>query len=247
MSVNNEIYHSLGERWYTAFDDPVALLRQETKTKAPWVIEKLRSHFGSHRRLKILDVGCGAGFLTNRLALESHEMVGLDVAAESLTVARNHDQTKSVSYVFADAYALPFPDRSFDAVSAMDFLEHVERPEQIIAEISRVLKPDGLFFFHTFNRNWTAYLVIIKFVEWFVRNTPKNMHILKLFLKPAEVEAFCNQQGMRMVALTGIRPLFSTLTLRNFLARTVPKDFAFTLTPSLKLSYMGVAKKKCEV
>ena len=73
-----------------------------------------------------------------------------------------------------DAFALPFPHQSFDVICAMDFLEHVEMPEQIIRNSARLLRPNGLFFFHTFNRNLLSYVVVIKGVEWCVPNTPAN-------------------------------------------------------------------------
>lgn len=245
MTVNNEIYETLGERWYTAFDDPVALLRQESKIKVPWVSERISRHFAgrNEEQIRVLDVGCGAGFLSNALAEQGFSVAGLDISEDSLQVARRHDRTQSVNYVAGDAYKLPFQDHSFDVVVATDFLEHVEEPERVIAEIGRILRPNGLFFYHTFNRNWLAYLVIIKLVEWFIRNTPKHMHVLELFLKPKEVAAFCQSHRMVVQEVTGLRPRFSTITLSDILRRTVPKHFAFALTRSLALAYMGFATK----
>lgn len=244
--INNEIYNTLGERWYTAFDDPVALLRQESKTKIPWVLEKIRASTSVQTGLKVLDVGCGAGFLSNRLSEEGFDVHGIDVSEESLYVAQKYDKTGRVQYQKADAYQLPFPDAHFDIVTAMDFLEHVDKPEDVVKEISRVLKPGGLFFFHTFNRNWLANIVIIKLVEILVKNTPKHMHVIELFITPEELTQFCKNQHMNVLGMTGIRPRFSTITLRSLLKRSVPEDFSFTLTKSLKLSYLGFAKKEAE-
>src|SRR6201999_1216443 len=113
-----------------------------------------------------------------------YRVTGLDASPESLVVAARHDETGSVRYERGDALALPYADASFDAVCAMDFLEHVEEPARVVAECSRVLRPGGLFFFHTFNRSFLAWLVVIKGVEWFVRNTPRDMHVLRLFIPP---------------------------------------------------------------
>ncbi len=113
----------------------------------------------------------------------------------------------------------------------------------MIAEVSRVLKPGGLGFYHTFNRNFLAYLVVIKLVEWLIKNTPKIMHILKLFLKPKEVASYCEIHGMQVQEVIGIRPRFSTVTLKHLISRSVPENFSFSFTPSLKLSYMGYAQK----
>ena len=241
--IDNSIYDSLGDRWYTAFDDPVALLRLESKVKVPWVIERIEQRMKSPANVKILDVGCGAGFLSNAIAKKGYSVTGLDLSEESLKVARKYDETGSVQYVGANAYSLPFPDASFEVVTCMDFLEHVDQPEVVVKEVARVLKPGGLFFFHTFNRNWLAYLVVIKLVEWLVKNTPKHMHVLRLFIKPEEVKAMCTAHGLNTKEMTGIKPIFSTIPLSAVLSGTLPETFAFELTPSLKLSFMGYADK----
>jgi 2-polyprenyl-6-hydroxyphenyl methylase/3-demethylubiquinone-9 3-methyltransferase len=244
ISVNTEIYNSLGDRWYSADDDPVALLRSQSKTIAPWVVQKIQSSFGERRDVKILDVGCGAGFLSNRLAVEKYDVTGLDLSQESLDVAKRHDATGSVQYRQGDAMNLPFKDESFEVISAMDFLEHVEDPENLVKEIGRVLKPNGLFLYHTFNRNFLSRVVIIKFVEWFVKNTPHDLHLHRLFVKPGELKEYCKKASLEMIENVGIRPEFSTIRWRHAIARSVPKNFKFTLTKSLSLSYIGYARKQ---
>lgn len=242
-SVNNSIYETYGQKWYTADDDPVALLRHESKAKTPWVIENIKAKFPLNSTTQVLDVGCGGGFLSNELAKQNLSVTGVDIAEDSIQVAALYDSTKSVKYLQADAYQLPFPDASFDVITAMDFLEHVENPQKVIREFSRVLKPDGLFIFHTFNRNILAYLVIIKLVEWLVKNTPKNMHILRLFVTPQEARDYCSQAGLRVEKMTGIKPVFSSIPLKNIFSGVVPRSLKFELTSSLMLSYMGSAVK----
>lgn len=240
--IDNSIYEKYGERWYTAFDDPVALLRAENRVKFPWILSQLTSY--SQPGSRILDVGCGGGFLSNELALNGYEVTGVDLSASSLKVAQAHDKTRSVNYEIADAFKLPYPDGSFDALTAMDFLEHIENPEEVIKEFSRVLKPGGLFFFHTFNRNPIAWLIIIKLLEWFVKNTPKNMHVLRLFIKPQELKIFCQDAGMDMMAMIGIRPVISSINWEMIKTGIISKDMRFTLTQGTLLSYMGMAVKK---
>lgn len=244
MKINNEIYNLLGDRWYTAYDDPVALLRAETKIKWPWVVQKIKEIHGTNlKTLRVLDIGCGAGFLSNQLAAQGLKVFGVDVSEESLAVARRFDLTATVTYKNADAYALPFANQSMDIVTAMDFLEHVEDPERVIAEAARVLRPGGLFFFHTFNRNWLSHLLVIKVVEFLVKNTPRHMHVIELFITPKEMQSYCQKNGMSVLEITGLKPCFSTITIKGLLKRTVPENFQFELTRSLKLSYLGVALK----
>ena len=237
--VNNAVYDGLGERWYEAQDDPIALLRAETTHRTPWVVDAIRGRLGDGP-VRVLDVGCGAGFLANALAMHGMGVTGLDASASSLAVAERHDTTRSVRYQVGDAYRLPYPDASFEVVSAMDFLEHVSSPASVIAEAARVLAPGGLFFFHTFNRTFLSWLVVIKGVEWFVKNTPPRLHVHALFRTPCEVRAMCTASGLTVSEIRGQRPVLSWAFFRMLLTGAVPRDFSFRYTSSTATGYMGV-------
>lgn len=241
--VNNAIYRELAERWYGACDDPVALLRAEARLRDPWIDACIARELGPGGRA-VLDVGCGAGFLANDLARRSHRVTGLDAAQESLAVAAAHDATGRVRYEPGDARALPYADASFDAVCAMDLLEHVEEPARVVAEAARVLVPGGLFFFHTFDRSLLAWLVVIKGVEWFVRNTPRDLHVLRLFIRPAELAAMCRAHQLEPIEVRGSRPRFGWPLIRMLWTGVVSEDFAFCFTRSRRLGYTGYARKR---
>ena len=126
----------------------------------------------------------------------------------------------------------------------MDFLEHVEGPARVVAEAARVLHPRGLFFFHTFNRNTLAWLVVIKGVEWFVKNTPKDMHVLRLFIRPTELRRMCQASGLKVVELHGSAPVVGALAFWKMLAtRVVPRDFRFRFAKSTRIAYTGFAER----
>ena len=239
--VDNSIYEELGDRWYTAYDDPIALLRAENKVKTPWIVERIRKNNLSGS--SVLDVGCGAGFLSNELARQQFKVTGVDLSPDSLRVARKFDETHTVDYQVADAYQLPFADETFEVVTALDFLEHVDDPALVIKEFSRVLKPGGLFFFHTFNRSPLTHLVVIKLVEWLVKNTPKDMHVIDLFITPKELTEYCRTAKMQVKEMSGIRPVFTSIPISSLFSGVVSKSMRFTLTSSLAMSYLGFAKK----
>jgi 2-polyprenyl-6-hydroxyphenyl methylase/3-demethylubiquinone-9 3-methyltransferase len=126
----------------------------------------------------------------------------------------------------------------------MDILEHVEEPQLLIAEASRVLKPKGVFFFHTFNRNAFSYIVVIKGVEWFIKNTPRRMHVYPLFITPNELKEHFDLYKLRAVHWVGLAPkIFSLQTLKMLFSGSVPPDFSFKFTRSLLTGYCGIAEK----
>ena len=238
--VNNDVYLELGDRWYDADDDPVALLRAEARLHAPWIAAGARER-GAKR---ILDIGCGAGFIANDLARRGFDVVGVDVAPDALSVAARHDATGSVRWVGADARRLPFPDASFDAVCAMDFLEHVDPIAPFVAEIARLLSPGGSFFFHTFNRTLSSWLVVIKGVELFVRNVPPYLHVLRSFVKPRELDDTCRAHGLDIRELHGCGPRVSGAFVRMLATGIVPRELEFRFTRNTLTGYSGIAERR---
>ncbi len=241
-TINNSFYDDLNEDWYHAFNHPIALLRAENAIRNPWILKEIKHAFP--QPVSVLDVGCGGGFLTNTLAKEGHTVTGIDLSEKSLKIAKKHDKTNTVSYIHANAYNLPFEKESFHVVCAMDILEHVEDPLKLIQEASRVLKQGGLFLFHTFNRNLLSYFMIIKGVEWFVKNTPKNMHVYSLFIKPQEMHQLCNQNKLSIQTLIGLKPSFSFPLFKMLCTKNIPKQFSFHFCKSLMTGYCGIAKKE---
>jgi len=244
--IDNTWYADLGARWYEAEDTPIALLRAEARHRNPWIAGEIARALGRGSQ-RVLDLGCGAGFLANDLAARGHLCTGIDTTAENLAVARARDGTCSVAYRVADAGALPFQSSTFDVVCAMDLLEHVEQPDRVVREAARVLRPGGMLFFHTFNKTWLANLIVIKGVEAFVANTPKDLHVLRLFIPPGELQRMCSEHGLDVVDLRGSRPRFRWPLWRMLATGKVGDDFAFTFTRSTALGYTGFARKRTEL
>lgn len=241
-AVNNLFYDDLGERWYNDDQHIIALLRAESNLKNSYVEDVLREQNvgpGSH----ILDIGCGAGFLSNQLASLGYDVVGVDQSADSLAVARRHaPEGSAVEYSVADAYALNASDSSFDAVLLMDFLEHVNEPDRAIQEAARVLRTGGVMIFYTFNRTIMARLLAIHAVEMIARDCPKNFHVWHLFIKPYELKAMAADVGLAVGGFRGLRPRFWHWPFwSSLLTRRVHSDFQFQFTSNLAMGYMGFA------
>ena len=240
--MNNTLYSNLKDLWYTSQNHSISLLRAENATRIPWIVKQVTRHFWN--KAHILDVGCGAGWLSNSLALHGYEITGVDSAASNLNIALKHDATRGVKYLIAEPEKLPFPDASFDVVCAMEILEHVQDPHQIVKEASRTLKPGGLFLFHTYNRNLLTYAFAIKCMNWFVRNAPRNQHLHNRFIKPKELIQMCHQYHLKIDHMLGFQPcIWSSAFWKLLKTRIIPADLEFTFCNSLSIGYSGAAKK----
>ncbi|NUN05161.1 MAG: 3-demethylubiquinone-9 3-O-methyltransferase [Bdellovibrio sp.] len=235
-------YDHLAERLYEEPNDPVALVRCQNKVEVPWVLETIRRHIGYHA--EILDMGCGAGHVTNSLAQAGHEVTGVDLSSTSLKIAEAKDVTGKVNYLRADVYRLPFSRESFDVVVAMDLLEHVMDPQKIITQATRVLRPGGLFIYSTVNKNPLSWLIVIKGIPWIVKNTPQNSHLYSLFISPRTLEEWMEDVGLDPIEKKGIRPVLMQKSLFDLLSTgEVPENLRFKFTKQCPIGYTGFAKK----
>ncbi|WP_211227658.1 bifunctional 2-polyprenyl-6-hydroxyphenol methylase/3-demethylubiquinol 3-O-methyltransferase UbiG [Chitinibacter tainanensis] len=161
--------------------------------------------------LKILDVGCGGGILSEGMAERGADVTGIDLADKSLKVAKLHllergtDSGLALNYrkVPVEALAEECPE-SFDVVTCMEMLEHVPSPASVVAACARLVKPGGWVFFSTINRNPKAYLLAVVGAEYVLNMLPRGTHEYSKFLKPSELARMTRTAGLDTVALTGM-------------------------------------------
>ncbi len=242
---NNDYYGNLGDKWYRSHDEPVAFHRAEANFRNPWVISRIHEFYSYRlKKPRILDIGCGAGFLANQLARDGFDVTGVDLSQSCLQTARNRDDTKTVKYMMADAYELPFEAGSFDIVTCTDMLEHVSDPQKILNEVSRVLAFNGFFFFHTYNRNWFSWILAHLFQKRSAQHPERNLHAYDLFIKASDFQDWLGDHRLAMIEMHGIRPRFLQLPMLKFLftGRVDPR-FRFKWTQIKWLAYAGVSRK----
>jgi len=108
------------------------------------------------KNMVVLDIGCGARCGPWILSGVVSKVVGIDVSGEAISYCLKNWSKDNISYLMADAVDLPFPDQSFDAVVSFEVIEHLDDCQQYLAEVSRVLKPAGVFILSTPNRPVTS-------------------------------------------------------------------------------------------
>ena len=101
---------------------------------------------------KVLDAACGTGYGSALLGENAREVIGVDIASEAVEYARGHYASAHVHFGQADGLTLPFASGQFDFVVAFEIIEHLEKPEEFLKELRRVLNPNGLLLLSTPNR-----------------------------------------------------------------------------------------------
>lgn len=161
--------------------------------------------------LRILDIGCGGGLLSEPMARLRAAVVGADAAAGNIAVAQVHadQQGLAIDYRHTSAEALAEAGEQFDAVLNMEVVEHVADPRAFLAACRTLLKPGGLMVCSTLNRNPKSYVVAIIGAEHVMRWLPRGTHDWAKFITPDELFALLRGAGLDPVDRKGF--VFSPL------------------------------------
>ncbi|MBK1635001.1 bifunctional 2-polyprenyl-6-hydroxyphenol methylase/3-demethylubiquinol 3-O-methyltransferase UbiG [Rhodovulum adriaticum] len=155
--------------------------------------------------LRLLDIGCGGGLLSEPMARLGATVVGADAAERNIPVARIHAEQSGldIDYRFTTAEALAEAGEQFDVVLNMEVVEHVADPLAYLTACRQLLKPGGLHLCSTINRNPKAFVMAIFGAEYVMRWLPKGTHEYEKFLTPDELCSLMEQAGLRVLDRTG--------------------------------------------
>jgi len=156
--------------------------------------------------LRILDIGCGGGLLSEPMARLGAEVVGADAAARNIPVARLHAEASglTIDYRVTTAEDLAAAGEQFDVVLNMEVVEHVSDPPAYLAACHDLLKPGGLMICSTLNRNAKSFMMAIIGAEWVMRWLPKGTHDWAKFITPDELYALIGKAGLTPVDRKGM-------------------------------------------
>ncbi|GAB1361536.1 bifunctional 3-demethylubiquinone 3-O-methyltransferase/2-octaprenyl-6-hydroxy phenol methylase [Rhodobacter sp.] len=156
--------------------------------------------------LRILDIGCGGGLLSEPMARLGATVVGADAAPRNIPVARIHAEQSglTIDYRHTTAEALAAAGERFDVVLNMEVIEHVADPLAYLAACHDLLKPGGLMLCSTLNRNAKSFALAIVGAEWVMRWLPKGTHDWQKFVTPDELYTLIRRAGLDPVDRKGM-------------------------------------------
>ena len=208
------------------------MLHKLNPVRLGYIRERINLHFGVNATalkplagLTALDVGCGAGLLTEPLARLGGAVTGVDAAPENIAVAKAHAglQGLSIDYRACEVATIT---TQFDLVTAMEVIEHVTDPAAFVAALAARLAPGGLMIMSTPNRTALSRLGLITVAER-LGQIPRGTHDWDKFLTPEDLTALLGDTGLMVTDVRGIslklaRGLMLSDDLRlNFLVSAV--------------------------
>ena len=155
----------------------------------------------------VLDVGCGGGILSEAMARRGARVTGIDLADKPLKVAQLHllESGLKIEYIKTSAEDLcRMRPREYDVVTCMELLEHVPDPAATVQACRGLLKPGGLVFFATINRNPKSYFYAVLGAEYVLKLLPRGTHDYEKFIRPSELGAMCRSVDLSVEGIVGM-------------------------------------------
>jgi 2-polyprenyl-6-hydroxyphenyl methylase/3-demethylubiquinone-9 3-methyltransferase len=213
-------------------------LHQMGPARLTFLRDEMLRHFGRTPRgvrplegLRVLDLGCGGGLISEPLARLGAEVTGVDPSQESISAARAHaaGQELRIDYKVGRVEELDPADGLFDALVCLEVLEHVPNPAQFVKGCAALIRPGGLLLVSTINRTLKSYALAIIGAEYVLRWLPVGTHSWERFITPEELTSHATSAGLAAPVFKGL--VYSLLS------------DSWSLSEDTDVNYMAAAAK----
>jgi 2-polyprenyl-6-hydroxyphenyl methylase / 3-demethylubiquinone-9 3-methyltransferase len=230
-------FSRLGGQWWDV-RGPMAALHKFNPVRLGYIRDRTAQHLGRDAKqlgslggLRILDIGCGGGILSEPLARLGASVVGADPSQSNIAVAQHHAAQSglAIDYRCATVEALADEEEAFDVVLAMEVVEHVADVGLFVELAASLVKTGGLLFVATLNRTVKSFALAIIGAEYILRWLPRGTHRWDKFVTPNELEIAIEQSGLQIIDETGV--------IYNLFADR------WQLSTDMDVNYMVVAEK----
>jgi 2-polyprenyl-6-hydroxyphenyl methylase/3-demethylubiquinone-9 3-methyltransferase len=205
-------FSAMAAEWW----DPTGKFRPLHKinpVRLAYIRDMVCAHYGrdpkAHRPLeglRILDIGCGGGLLSEPVARMGADVLGADASEKNIKIAMTHaDQSGvPVDYRAVTAEALAEAGETFDIVLNMEVVEHVADVDFFLSTCASMVRPGGMMLVSTINRTFKAAALAIVGAEYVLRWLPRGTHQYEKLVRPEEIEAPLTTSGMQIVEMKGV-------------------------------------------
>lgn len=204
-------FNAMAEQWWDP-DGPLKPLHALNPCRLGYAVDQIAVQHGRDPKvrrpfagLRLLDIGCGGGLMTEPMARLGAEVVGADAGEENIAVAKAHAEMMGldIDYRATTAEALAEAGEAFDVVLNMEVIEHVSDPQLFLDACARLVKPGGIMLTSTINRTAKAWAMAIVAAERVLRWLPPGTHEWQKFITKDELFTMLSEAGLEPVDAKG--------------------------------------------
>jgi 2-polyprenyl-6-hydroxyphenyl methylase/3-demethylubiquinone-9 3-methyltransferase len=206
-----EYYHKLADTWWDA-KGPFWPLHTLNALRIEWIMSQLENSSVLHGRqglegIRVLDIGCGGGILSETLAKKGAQVTAIDVVEKNITIATHHAQQQGldIDYQCITVEEMAQQKQEFDIVFNMEVVEHVADLDVFMRASNQLVKPGGYQFLATINRNLLAGFIAIIGAEYVLQWLPKGTHQFNKLVKPNELRHHLLRDQFKEITSTGVK------------------------------------------
>lgn len=205
-------FEALADRWWDA-DGPMGQLHALNPPRMAFIRDRVCATLALDNDglkpfagLRALDVGCGAGIVSEPLARLGADVLAVDAAADSIEAAKSHAaaQGLTIDYRCATVEDLEAAATGYDIVTVLEIVEHVPDPDALVADAAARLRPGGIMVLSTLNRSVKSLALAKVAAEYVLRWVPPGTHDWRKFLKPSELGRAARMAGLAVTDIAGL-------------------------------------------